>query len=72
MQAPFSRPGNPLPLPPLSASRLLDQIRERVRYMHYSIRTEEAYVYWARQFIRFHDMRHPKTLGQEGLEQFLR
>ena len=71
MQAPFSRPGNPLPLPPLSASRLLDQIRERVRYMHYSIRTEEAYVYWARQFIRFHDMRHPKTLGQEGLEQFL-
>lgn len=71
MQAPISRPGSSQPLPPLSATRLLDQIRERVRYMHYSIRTEEAYVYWARQYIRFHEMRHPNTLGQEGLEQFL-
>jgi integron integrase len=71
MQVPTGKPRIGIPLPPLTTSRLLDQIRERVRYMHYSIRTEEAYVYWAKQFIRFHEMRHPTTLGQEGVEQFL-
>lgn len=29
-------------LPPLTAVKLLDQVRERVRYLHYSIRTEDA------------------------------
>ena len=43
-------------LPPLQAARILDQLRERIRYMHYSLRTEEAYVYWARAFIRFLDI----------------
>lgn len=35
-----------LVLPPLKAAKLLDQIRERIRYPHYSLRTEESYVYW--------------------------
>jgi hypothetical protein len=34
------------PLPALRSTRLLDQIRERIRLLHYSRRTEEAYVYW--------------------------
>ena len=58
-------------LPALRATRVLDQLRERVRYMHYSIRTEEAYVHWVRAFIRFHERRHPETLGGEEVEQFL-
>ena len=29
-------------LPPLRSARLLDQVRERVRYMHYSLRTEHS------------------------------
>jgi hypothetical protein len=33
-------------LPPLRATRVLDQLRERLRLMHYSFRTEETYVYW--------------------------
>ena len=37
-------------LPPLKSVRLLDQVRERIRLLHYSLRTEEAYVYWARAF----------------------
>ena len=40
-------------LPPLRSQRLLDQVRERVRYLHYSIRTEQAYVHWVRAFVRF-------------------
>jgi len=58
-------------LPPLKAKRLLDQVRERIRYLHYSERTEEAYVYWAKQFIRFHQLRHPVELGQAEVEAFL-
>lgn len=61
----------PLPRPPLRSARLLDQVRERIRYAHYSIRTEEAYVYWVRDFVRFHGMRHPRDMGAEHLTQFL-
>ncbi|HMN75729.1 MAG TPA: integron integrase [Burkholderiaceae bacterium] len=58
-------------LPPLQAPRLLDQVRERVRYLHYSIRTEQAYVHWVRAFVRFHRMRHPREMGQPEVEAFL-
>ena len=53
------------------AVRLLDQVRERVRYLHYSIRTEEAYVHWVRAFVRFHGLRHPKGMGGEQDQAFL-
>ncbi len=34
------------PLPPLRSVKVLDQLRERIRYLHYSLRTEQAYVHW--------------------------
>lgn len=58
-------------LPPLKSAKVLDQLRERIRYLHYSIRTEEVYVYWVRLFIRFHDRRHPATMGAGEVEEFL-
>ena len=58
-------------LPPLRASRLLDQLRKRLRYLHYSHRTEEVYVYWSRAFIRFHGIRHPRDMGGAEVESFL-
>ena len=39
--------------PTLQATRLIDQGRERVRYLHYSLKTEKAYLYWIRFFIRW-------------------
>ncbi len=33
---------------PNQPSRLFDRLRERIRYKHYSIRTEQAYVHWTR------------------------
>jgi integron integrase len=39
--------------------------------MHYSIRTEEAYVDWIRRYILFHQKRHPAEMGKEELEAFL-
>ena len=57
--------------PPLQSARLLDQLRERIRYMHYTLRTEQAYVYWVRFFIRWHAMRHPRDMGAREIEAFL-
>jgi integron integrase len=56
---------------PLKATRLLDQLRERIRYDHYSLRTEQAYVYWVRRFVRFSGLRHPRELGGSDVERFL-
>ena len=51
--------------------RLLDQLRQEIRYLHYSIRTEQAYVHWVRAFVRFHGLRHPAELGHSAVEAFL-
>ncbi|MEK8827519.1 phage integrase N-terminal SAM-like domain-containing protein, partial [Escherichia coli] len=59
------------PLPPLRSVKVLDQLRERIRYLHYSLRTEQAYVHWVCAFIRFHGVRHPATLGSSEVEAFL-
>jgi len=61
----------PSPLPPIETSRLIDQVRERVRYLHYSIRTEHAYVHWIKAFVRFHELRHPSDMGAPEVEAFL-
>ena len=54
-----------------SAPRLLDQLRDKIRVKHYSIRTESAYVDWTRRFILFHGKRHPRDLGSNHVEAFL-
>jgi integron integrase len=46
-------------------------VRERVRYLHYSIRTEHAYVHWIKAFVHFHGLRHPSELGAPEVEAFL-
>jgi integron integrase len=56
---------------PPGAPRLLDQVRSRIRFKHYSIRTEEAYVDWIRRYIRFHGNRHPVDLSASDVEAFL-
>ena len=58
-------------MPPLKSVKVLDQLRERIRYLHYSIRTEEAYVHWVPAFIRFHGLRHPASVGGAEVEGFL-
>ena len=51
--------------------KLLDQLRAAVRYKHYALSTEKAYVHWARAFIRFHGVRHPGEMGGAEVEAFL-
>jgi len=62
--------------PSLQSTRLVDQVRERVRYKHFSFKTEKAYLYWIRFFIRWSatqsgGMRHPRELGVTDVEAFL-
>ena len=64
-------PAMPVNADPPAAPRLLDALRQQLRYMHYSLRTEEAYVRWVRVFIRFHGLRHPATMAQAEIEAFL-
>jgi len=53
------------------APRLLDQVRARIRFKHYSIRPEQAYIDWIRRFIKFNRNRHPVDLSSRDVEQFL-
>src|SRR5215207_4402994 len=52
-------------------SRLLEQVREAVRTRHYSLRTEEAYIRWAREYILFCGKRHPSELGARDVSVFV-
>lgn len=52
-------------------SQLLDQVRNQIRILHYSIRTEEAYINWIKQFIIFHNKHHPDELGAAEISRFL-
>lgn len=51
--------------------KLMDQVHEVLRYHHYAIRTEEAYVNWILKFIKFNGTRHPKEMGKKEIERFL-
>ncbi len=42
-----------------------------MRLLHYSIRTEEAYLDWIRRFILFHHKQHPAKMGAPEIEIFL-
>ena len=51
--------------------KLLDQIREVMRYHHYAIRTEQTYIKWILDYIRFNGTRHPREMGKPEVERFL-
>jgi len=55
----------------MSEPRLLDRVRDAIRTRHYSYRTEQAYVYWVKDFVRFHGLRHPVQMGEVEVAQFL-
>ena len=51
--------------------KLLDIVRDKIRFKHYSISTEKTYVFWIKHYIFFHDKRHPIDLGKKEIEDFL-
>jgi hypothetical protein len=51
--------------------RLLDAVREAIRFRHYSRQTEKAYVGWIRRYILLHGKRHPAAMGPDEVSRFL-
>lgn len=51
--------------------KLIETVVQRLRYMHYSLRTEQAYVFWVRGFVRWSGMRHPRTMGASEVQAYL-
>lgn len=54
-----------------TAKKLLDQVREKLRYKHYSVNTEKTYITWIKHYVIFHGKRHPTEMGAIEVEQFL-
>ncbi|MCB2184212.1 MAG: phage integrase N-terminal SAM-like domain-containing protein [Desulfobulbaceae bacterium] len=52
--------------------KLMDQVREVLRYHHYAYRTEQTYAQWILRFIHFFGGKtHPRDLSAKDIERFL-
>ncbi len=51
--------------------RLMQQVRETLRFHHYAYSTEKSYTQWILRYIRFNDRHHPKEMGKQEIERFL-
>lgn len=55
----------------MAEKKLLDRARDRIRVKQYSIRTEQSYLHWMKEFILFHNKRHPAEMGVPEVEAYL-
>ena len=63
---------SPPDVPPAGkAKKLLDQYSEFLRNRHYSLRTEKTYIGWVRQYILYHNKRHPREMGVGEINDFI-
>jgi len=67
METKRTEPGDPDRARP----KLLDRVRDEIRRLHYSSRTERAYVGWIRRYILYHGKRHPDSMGKAEIAAFL-
>ncbi len=55
--------------------KLLEQVCDKLRFLHYALETEKSYLRWIEQYIRFHKVgenwRHPRDLREAEIEAFL-
>ncbi len=59
------------PAAPTQGKKLLDQYRDKIRLKQYSFRTEKTYIHWVRQYILFHNKRHPNEMRAPEINQFI-
>jgi integron integrase len=55
----------------MPSSPLLQKLRDIIRRKHYSFRTEEAYIFWTKDFIRYHRLRHPAAMDETHVIAYL-
>jgi integron integrase len=56
---------------PNPKAKLRDQVREVMRFKHYSLHTEIMYWSWIRRYILHHAKRHPREMGAAEVTAFL-
>ncbi|HAX68653.1 MAG TPA: integron integrase, partial [Anaerolineae bacterium] len=61
----------PKPTSSPQGKKLLDQYRDHIRLKQYSPRTEKTYIQWVREYILYHNKRHPKEMGAPEINQFI-
>lgn len=53
------------------ASKFIEEIRRHMRMRGYSLKTEKAYIYWIKYFIRFNKLKHPQDMGTTEVTAYL-
>ncbi len=51
--------------------KLLYQLKVAIRSLNYALSTEKTYVHWARNFIIYHNKRHPKDMASKEVSDYL-
>lgn len=51
--------------------RLMNQVREVLRFHHYAYNTDKSYVSQVLNYIRFNNKKHPKYMGKFEVQAFL-
>ena len=51
--------------------KLLDIVRDKIRFKHYSYSTERSYIHWIKQYIFFHNKKHPIEMAKREIEEYL-
>jgi len=51
--------------------KLLDIVRDKIRFKHYSVSTEKTYVHWIKHYILFHNKKHPIEMQKREIEEYL-
>ena len=54
-----------------NSTRLIDRLRLFIRSRNLAYNTEKTYVDWILRFIRFHNKKHPNTMGTAEVESYL-
>jgi integron integrase len=55
----------------MAKSKLLEQVRQKIRRRNYSYKTEQSYTSWIVRYVKYHGTVHPKKLGDAHVEQYL-
>jgi integron integrase len=64
-------PAPPILKPKAQSPKLLDQVRQVIRLKHFSLKTEKSYLYYIRDFILFHNKRHPLEMSATEIRAYL-
>jgi len=51
--------------------KLIEKVHREIQRRNYSYSTEKRYSDWIKQFIRFHDLKHPNQLEEKDIVRFL-